>query len=700
MTDKEASIVLSATFTADPVADVISFWAEQFAHAVSPVIAPYAQVYQQLLDAGSSMRINKQGVNVVTIRWQDLAVDLPQAYARAARELSDAVLAAQHQVPLLIVLCPEEDSLLEEREAGAILRAAIEGTSNVFVLEASDCFEQYNVADIHNREGDRTGKLPYTEEAFTAIGTSIYRWFDEHRRKPVKLLAVDCDNTLWGGVVGEDGPAGIELDEGYLALQEKLTKQVDNGRVVCLLSKNDDADVREVFTERRDMVLTQDHIVSRRVNWDAKADNLHSLTDELNLGLDSVLFLDDSTVECAAMRAFCPEVHTVKVPQQADQFKSFVRNLWLFDQSTVTREDKSRVQMYKEQAQREESRRAAVSLDDFFAELGLEIDIHTPAEVELPRFSQLTLRTNQFNTSLARLTEPEVRQDVADRHKELRIVSARDRFGDYGLVGAVRAQESETCLLVDSFLLSCRAMGRGIEHLMVAELGKIAKQRRLSQIKIVYAEGPRNQPALQFLSSLRETTVDLKAAGGLMLSTEEALSTVFQPGENTTLESETRVPERKSSLITATVRPDVVYQKIATEWVSAAAILSSLKGAIKERPTLATGYVAASTSTERKIADIWQKVLRLERVGINDPFTDLGGKSIQLVQVHTMLQRALQQKFEFTLLFEHATIASLARYFSASPNASEASSGNVRAQKMRAARNRRVVTRQQRSAAS
>ncbi|MCI5047986.1 MAG: HAD-IIIC family phosphatase [Aquisalinus sp.] len=700
MTDTKASIVLSATFTADPVADVISFWAEQFVHPVTPVIAPYAQVYQQLLDAGSILRTNEQGANVLIVRWRDLAVDLPQAYARAARELSDAVLATQHLVPLLIVLCPEEGEQPEWHEAKEILKAATENTNNVFLLKASECLEHYEVVDIHNREGDQTGKIPYTEEAFTAIGTAVYRWFDERRRKPVKLIAADCDNTLWGGVVGEDGPTGIDLDKGYLVLQENLTRQVENGRVVCLLSKNDEADVQEVFAERQDMVLTEGHIVSRRVNWDAKSDNLQALTAELNLGLDSVLFLDDSTVECAAMRAFCPQVQTVKVPQQAGAFESFVRNLWLFDQSSVTREDKSRVQMYKEQAKREESRRAAVSLNDFFADLELQIDIHAPAEDELSRFSQLTLRTNQFNASLVRLTEPEVRQDMADSHTELRIVSAQDRFGDYGLVGAFRAQQQEDCLRVDGFLLSCRAMGRGIEHQMVAELGKIAEARGLSQVQILYTEGPRNQPALKFLSSIGGSNANVAATSGLMLTTQEALSVSFQPGEMSASTPESSVPESKPSSETTPVRSDAVYQKIATEWTSAATILSALKGDIRERPTLATGYVAPSTQTEHRIADIWQKVLRLEKVGINDPFTDLGGKSIQLVQIHAMLQRSLEKQFEFTLLFEHATIASLARQLSGASKSRQSSSGNVRAQKMRAARNRRVVTRQQRSAAS
>ncbi|WP_306252746.1 HAD family hydrolase [Parvularcula sp. IMCC14364] len=700
MTDTEARIVLSATFTADPVADILSFWADQFAHPVAPAIAPYAQVYQQLLDAGSLLRRNRHGANVVLVRWHDLAVDLPNAYARAARELSDAVLAMQHDIPLLVVLCPAADRREETDEADTIFLEAVAGMTGLATIRADEAFERYACTGIHNLQGDQIGKIPYTDEAFAAIGTSVYRWFDARRRKPLKMLAVDCDNTLWGGVVGEDGATGIDLGDGYRALQEQLVRQVDGGRIVCLLSKNDASDVEEVFAQRQDMVLSSSHIVSQRINWEAKPDNLTTLTSELNLGLDSVLFLDDSTVECAAMRAFCPEVQTVKVPQQADEFESFVRHLWLFDQPGVTKEDKSRVQMYKEQVAREESRRAAVSLEDFFAELELEVTISAPTAAQLGRFSQLTLRTNQFNASLARLTEPQVQQIAAEATTALRVISARDRFGDYGIVGALCATARETDLEADVFLLSCRAMGRGIEHGMVAELGRIADNRGLSHVTINLQEGPRNHPALSFLSSLGSAQGDIRKSGCVRLSADAARVVSFQPGTDSAPDAAPASGAPGARRTANDVRPDAVYQKIATEWITAASILDAMRGAISVRPEMAISYVAPSTHVEQKIAGIWQRVLRLEKVGINDPFGDLGGKSIQLVQIHALLQQELERRFEFTLLFEHSTIASLARQLATKAAPGEASSGMARAQKMRAARNRRSVSRQQKSAVS
>ncbi len=702
MSEMPRHIVVSATFTADQINDVIGFWALRLNASVEAVIAPYGQVYQQLLDPYSDLRCNRVGANVLLVRWKDLAVALPQAYARAARELTDAVLSMDSQVPMLIVLCPEDSREADAAEANEIFKNAVSGSSTISVIDAAVSFSSYNVSQAYDHLTERTGHIPYTQEAMTSIGTSIFRWWDYAQRKPVKVLALDCDNTLWAGVVGEDGEEGLRIADGHRCLQKKLINQTDKGRVLTVFSKNREEDVLAVFRNRPEMLLGEEHIVSRRINWLPKPVNLIEVTAELNLGLDSVLFLDDSMVECAEMRARCPEVMTVQIPADDAQFRSFTDHLWLFDQQGVTAEDKSRAQMYKDQTAREASRRDAVSLSEFFKTLELEVAIDQPDTDQLERFSQLTQRTNQFNASMERVAIEELQQDLGDDGTTLRIISAKDRFGDYGIVGAMRAQSRNDKLVADIFLLSCRALGRGIEHKMIAELGKVAVDAGLRKVAVVYDEGPRNQPAKQFLVGLSASENNLLEEGRLVLLAETAMGTVFTPAASSSEEVVFKKPNPLIGDEPWKLGSGLTYQSIALELTTAKAIIDAMRGRVQERPELATGYVAPSSIHEKALANIWEEVLRVTPIGSRDSFFDLGGKSIQLVQIHSLVQKRLSIEFDFTAMFEHGTIASLAKSLgSLQQQGHSAFSAVNRAQKMRQARDRRAAAhRQQREAAS
>ena len=361
-------------------------------------------------------------------------------------------------------------------------------------------FDLYPVADYHDPRRDRLGHIPYTPAFFAAMGTLLAREIHALLAPPHKVVVLDCDNTLWKGVVGEEGVEGIAIPPAWRALQRFMAELAGQGFLLCLCSKNVEADVLEVFDRRPDMILKREHLVSWRINWQPKSENIRSLARELNLGLDSFIFLDDNPVECAEVGSGCPEVLTLRLPIDGD-IEGFLRHVWAFDRPRVTAEDRQRTAMYRQEAERARSSKEAPTIDEFLAGLGLQIAIAEPAPGQVDRVAQLTQRTNQFNFTTVRRNDGEIRR-LGESGLECRAVEVSDRFGDYGLVGAMIFGPRGEALEVDTFLLSCRVLGRGVEHRMLGELGEIARARGLSRVDATILLTKKNQPARDFLEGV------------------------------------------------------------------------------------------------------------------------------------------------------------------------------------------------------
>jgi FkbH-like protein len=696
MMSPRSLLTLSGTWTLDPLLPVLDYWRESLRIDADVALAPYAQLFQQLLDPASVLRRNRSGANVVCLRWEDLlpraaARDADDGHALAARvdEVAAALSGFEHASPCLVLCGPSEHGALSA--ATATLAAKLAGTANVGVRDGAEAMAQYRVAHPHDPASDRFGHVPYTGEALAALATTIARWHAAIVRPPVKVFAVDGDHTLWAGVVGESGVEGLRVGAGHLALQRALSRQGNAGRLLCLLSKNEEADARAVF-ERGDMALRWDDFVAHRVDWNPKPDNLRDAADALELGLDSVVFLDDNPVECAQMRARSPETLTARIPDDPAHLESFVEHLWLFDHHAATDEDRKRSAMYRQNAARADLRRDAGSLQSFLDGLELVVDIAPPTAADVPRLAQLTQRTNQFNASLLRLREGEVLDDGAFH----RVVRARDRFGDYGLVGQLRAKPVGDCLQVDLFMLSCRALGRGIEHRMLAAAGAHAVALRLDALAVAFTAGERNTPVRRFLETVFATSVEGDATL-FRMSAAQASATVFDAASAamaSDCEPEAQ-PPRPTAAAAGAGDLGEVYERIAHELTTGAAIELAIAARSRPRPELAVGFIAPAPGMESEIAGIWRQALRLDAVGAQDSFRELGGKSIQLVQVHRLLLERLGIDVDITTLFQHPTVASLAAHLTAQPEARGLESARMRGQRVREAQAQAAAARRQ-----
>lgn len=628
----DAAIAICATFTADPVRESIQYWLDQLHHPARIEFAPYNQVVQTLVDPDGLFARNKSGLNVVLLRFSDWERFRGRASAERYAELIAALKTASSMAssPILVVDCPSSPPLLDYD-----VESALRALPSIQFLSCARLLELYPAAQDRDPEADRLGHIPYTPEAYAALGTAIARVFHASKKTPYKVVAVDCDNTLWRGICGE---GAVELDASSRAVQNFLKARQNEGMLLCVASKNASEDVEQIFDRHPDMPLKRQDFAGWRVNWRPKSENLLSLAAELSLGLDSFLFLDDNPMETAEVEAGCPGVLALPLPSDLSRIPRFLDHIWAFDQTGATAEDRNRTALYRENALRESALSGSFSYADFLAALELEIEIRElNGSKEIERAAQMTQRTNQFNFTTQRVTEPELRRLLAAGSTGMLTVFVRDRYGDYGQVGLMMFEAVDNVLHVRDLLLSCRVLGKGVEHAMVARLGKIAVAQSLSAVEFEFRPTPRNTPARDFLSSL----------GSERLTAEGAAAVRFRPPEI--------APRIESGNAPTQPRVPIDYAWIATHRSDAASILQAIHQS-QARRIAAPLAGNPSNETERRLVEIWERALRVSPIGIHDDFFDLGGDSLLAVRILA----ALNSDLPLAALIEAPTIAKLA----------------------------------------
>lgn len=334
-----------------------------------------------------------------------------------------------------------------------------------------------------------------------------------------KVLVLDLDNTLWGGVLGDDGIEGIEVGEGYrgeaFTTFQRVVKQLGaQGVLLAAVSKNDPEPVREALREHPRMTLRDADFVRVVANWAPKHDNLTELARSLNLGVDSLVFVDDSPYECGLVRRELPEVAVVRLDGEPALHPARLLADGWFDTRELTAEDQARTSRYRDELDRRDFLDSFGSLDDYLGELGVTVRIAPAARTELARVSQLTLRTNQFNLTTRRLQQPAVEALAADPDALVLAIHSADRFGDNGLVGAIFAHRRDNALHVDNMLLSCRVFARGIEQSALSALLRHARDTGADAVYGTYLAGAKNGKVRDLYPRYGFTAADHDGPGG------------------------------------------------------------------------------------------------------------------------------------------------------------------------------------------
>jgi FkbH-like protein len=320
-----------------------------------------------------------------------------------------------------------------------------------------------------------------------------------------KCLVLDLDGTLWGGIIGEDGIHGIALGpeadgRPYYELQQWLLALYERGIVLAINSRNNFADAMDVIRNHPHCLLRERHFAAVRINWQDKASNLVEIAQELNIGLDSLVFLDDDPVNRALVRQAAPAVYVVDLPKNPACFLPAVQQLDVFDTLQLTREDLRKSQQYSEQAQRSRCREASGSLDEYLAALQTVLTVKAVGPETLARAAQLTQKTNQFNVTTRRYLEADLLEQQAKGWR-LYIGAVKDRFGDSGWTALAIVEPAEDTWRIDTFLLSCRIIGRGVEEAMLSCICRDAAEAGASCITGEFVASPKNQIAASFYAS-------------------------------------------------------------------------------------------------------------------------------------------------------------------------------------------------------
>lgn len=336
------------------------------------------------------------------------------------------------------------------------------------------------------------------------------KWFAAQERARAlvrkKCLILDLDNTLWGGVLGEDGISGIQMDgdypgKAYHLWQEGIKELGREGVILTICSKNNQADVEALFAAR-EMPLRLEDFACMRINWNDKASNIRAIAEDLNIGLDSMVFVDDNPTERELIRQQLPMVAVPEWPAQPYELPTFYQQLVreYFAVYTLTDEDKKKTEQYRQNASRAQAQASFTNMEDFLRSLEMELTIAPATEVSIPRIAQMTQKTNQFNLTTHRYTEDDIRAMLADGAK-IWTLAVRDKFGDNGITGLmIVTRQGE----VDTLLLSCRVLGKGIEEAFVREVfGRLS----FAELHAKFISTEKNNQVAEFYDKLGFTLV-------------------------------------------------------------------------------------------------------------------------------------------------------------------------------------------------
>lgn len=683
-------MILSGTFTFDPIIPVLEYWIKFWDWQIEIAPTEYNQLFQNLLLNDSPFFENKNGYNICCIRFDDwisgsrekniqVSQDAIQGLVDTTEQCITAIENAikNSNVPFIIVLFPsipdfENNEFFKEKRnfCKAKFYERLGQSSRAYLLDFEQINFWYNISNYYQKETDINAHIPFTPSCFTAYASGIMRLIRAKEQLPYKVIVADCDGTLWQGILGEDGFNGIVISEPYQKFQKFLLTLRANGMVLCLCSKNNESDVLDVLANHPDMIIRPEHIAFHRINWKSKSENIFEISKALNLGLDSFIFIDDSPMECGEMQVIHPEIFTIQIPPNIDTFTQSLNHFWIFDSFKQTSEDLKRAEQYQQEGKRVQAQQQFSTYSDFLNHLKLQITISEANETHANRISQLSLRTNQFNLTTKRMSEEDIKAILQKLDYKIWIIHVADRFGDYGLVGVIIAQIRNDIFDIHSFMLSCRSLGRGVEHKIVSYIGNEATKMNCPYILFCYKKTTKNEPILKFLLS-QFTTYKQEVQQDLIFKvpSQFATSISFNPEIATAeIKNSNEIDFKKNEIIQVSpisIKLQEKIKQIASDLNSTQAIENLMEQqafAVNAELNFVNTSNETTTKTEQILSSIWKEVLHLTSININDNFFDLGGRSILLPQIVFRLTNEFKYKIELIDLFQYTTIKSLAAF--------------------------------------
>lgn len=519
-----------SSFTFDPIVPALTLQGLRAGLAFDAFVAPFGQIEQALID-GSCLGSFEPDVVLVAARLQDVCPGLYEGFNAlnadqveelvagwldrlrsalvAFRQRSQAhVLVQDYDLPAWPALGIADRSapLSQARtiaDANARLSEMAASIENVYVMDYDALVARCGRANWQDARTALYARIPVAPAHYWSLAGLYVRHVRPLYGLTKKVLVLDADNTLWGGIVGDVGTEAIALGHdypgnAYVALQRRVLDLHHRGVVLCLASKNEPGTVEAVLEGHPEMVLRSEHFAAMRIGWDPKPESLRAMAADLNLGLDSFVFVDDSAVECELMRTALPQVLTVQLPADPAACPGVIASLDCFDQSAVSDEDRRRGSLYRAQGRRRALQTATVDMPTFYRGLEMSATLFVDHVAHVARAAQLTNRTSQFNMHTVRCSEDDIRRFMEADDVCVVTLGLADRFGDNGVVGLAVVRLGQEEWVLGMLLMSCRVLGRTVEQTFVGWIADRARAGGAKRLVGEFVPTAKNRPFAGF----------------------------------------------------------------------------------------------------------------------------------------------------------------------------------------------------------
>lgn len=502
------------------------------------VIQPsYDQVAQEALTPDSKVNASKPHAVLFALDYRALPLKLslgdPEASSATVRgvlgylqALRNGIKANSNSICIFQTFVPPAERLFGslDRALPGTLQSLLDSVNRELVdhvlgsgdvlLDVAGLAETVGLADWHNTQLWNMAKFSFSDELIPLYADHVARTLAAIRGKSRKVLILDLDNTVWGGVVGDDGLEGIKIAQGdargeaHLAVQRMALELRGRGIVLAVSSKNTDEVAREPFEKHPEMLLKLDHIAVFQANWNDKATNIQAIADELSLGLDSLVFLDDNPAERGLIRQLLPQVSVPELPEDPAWYARTLAAAGYFEAVNFATEDLKRADFYRDNAKRASLQEQVGGVDDYLASLDMTITFQPFDATGRARIVQLINKSNQYNLTTRRYTDPEVREAENDPEVFTLQVRLSDIFGDNGMISVVICRPSQTTVWeIDTWLMSCRVLGRKVEHMVLREILEHARAAGVRKLTGAYLPTDRNKLVVAHYAKLGFTKV-------------------------------------------------------------------------------------------------------------------------------------------------------------------------------------------------
>ncbi len=532
-TEKKIRVGLLSSFTINGLEEIIRVKCHNSNIACQTYVSGYNQYVQEILDKSSKLYSFSPDLTFLILDTRTFLGDLfhfPYSISNderrifvnnKIRELLDLIdyfnsnsksklIIFNFQIPTYspygISENKQDFGLLEMiKKTNNEIEIYVKSKENIFCYDFNNFVTFFGAKNIFNFREFFFGDIRISLKYLQYLADDLIGYVKPILGLTKKCIVLDLDNTLWGGIIGEDGYEGIKLGNyplgrSFVEFQKILLSLNQRGIILAINSKNNYDDAIKVIKEHPDMILKEENFASIMINWNDKVSNLKEIANELNIGLDSMIFVDDDPVNRELVKLVLPEVLTIDLSTDPSTYASTIMSLNDLNLLRITDDDVKRGKMYFQEKKRSELK-TSINLDDFLNQLNIKLRIKNADKFTIPRISQLTLKTNQFNLTTKRYQIEDIEKFSIDNDYFLGCVQVEDKFGDNGITGIYIVKKSDKEWFLDSFLLSCRVMGRGIEERIIAYVLQQAKNHGVLIVKGKYIPTQKNKPAENFFQN-------------------------------------------------------------------------------------------------------------------------------------------------------------------------------------------------------